>query len=387
VKTHLIFDLGGTLIFDPYDGTLAKLSARPLRDKLEIIIGRDDVDSFLGRWRVENSTYNFPFASHFLQEEAWIARAAWPNYSRGSISDVEAFPSWTIEVLQTYRRVALDVIRSQSHLEDLRTALGAARERGYRLSVASNDRYFATAAMLAASDLINLFDFIATSEGLSFETEGAEKPSAIFFEALQRSTGLPFDQCNTYYIGDDETRDIASTKGLNIRTIRFLGNVSESKSWLDNRRTTAADFAFANYSEFLQLINSGVLEQSITRAVSQKTDRETHLGDGTTRLERKGTVLDRRTILRDLAVAAAGAAVWDGILSGAKPESWQTLIKLIPEKAPTFEERLGPFQLKAAKTLFGDHAEVVKLVGGRAHYQYPNEMHPDDEWACESVGV
>jgi hypothetical protein len=130
MQTHLIFDLGGTLIFDPFDATLAQLAKRPLRDKLEKIIVHADADGFLDRWRIENTKYNFQFASHFLQEEAWIARAAWLDYSQGKISNIEAFPSWTIEILQVYRHVALGVIRAQGHLKQLRTALRAAKERG-----------------------------------------------------------------------------------------------------------------------------------------------------------------------------------------------------------------------------------------------------------------
>lgn len=37
------------------------------------------------------------------------------------------------------------------------------------------------------------------------------------------------------------------------------------------------------------------------------------------------------------------------------------------------------------RTVFGADAEQLKIVGGRAHYQYPGTMHPDDRWACRTI--
>lgn len=261
MQTHLIFDLGGTLIFDPFDSVIEQFYREPLREKLAAAIDINEIETFLSEWRSQNAIYNFPFASHFLQEETWIARAMWPIYMRGKVLNVGTFPSWTIEVLQLYRSAALHSIRSQQHLGELRNALCAAKERGYRLSVASNDRYYATSAMLAAAGILDFFDFIGTSEGLSFDSDGAEKPSPAFFKAFERYTDLDFSRYNTLYVGDDETRDISSAKSLPLRTVRFFGNKSRSKSWLDNRDSTQADFSFENYSQLCELIHSGILER------------------------------------------------------------------------------------------------------------------------------
>lgn len=261
MHTHLIFDLGGTLIFDPFEQTLQRMAVGQYRQKVEAGLSSNAVDEFFNLWREENHNFNFPFASHFFQEEPWITRAAWPSYDRNEVVDKRTFPLWVTDVLATYRTLAMDVIASQPQLPSVREALQEAKTRGYRLSVASNDRYFATSAMLAAADLLRYFDFVATSEGLSFSVPGAEKPSKLFFEALQARANLQFESTNTLYIGDDESRDIKSTRGLPIRRIRFFGNKSASKSWLDNEATTEADFHFATYAELRDMITAGALEK------------------------------------------------------------------------------------------------------------------------------
>jgi FMN phosphatase YigB (HAD superfamily) len=261
MQTHLIFDLGGTLIFDPFDEVMRRFATLPLRRELMEALADDQIDKFLEQWRIENREYNFPFASHFLQEEPWIARASRTFYRSGAIPDKKSFPLWTAKVLQAYRMAAFEAIREQSHLPELRDALGIAKQMGFRLSVASNDRYFATSAMLEAAGVLDMFDLVATSEELSFDIPGAEKPSAKFFEALQSRIGLDFETSNTFYVGDDETRDIISTRNLPIRSIRFFGNKSQSKSWLDNPGTTAASFAFEKYADLSDIIKSRKLEK------------------------------------------------------------------------------------------------------------------------------
>ena len=259
-RVHLIFDLGGTLIFDPFEDVISRLAKTPLRERLEAGLQGHVVDTFLKNWKTENANSNFKFASHFLQEDTWISRAAWPMYEVGAIRSRAQFPIWIAEILGLYRLLAVEVIANQGHLKDLRRALAAAQDKKYYLSVASNDRYFAASTMLSAAGILQYFDHVVTSEGLSFRVAGAEKPSRIFFDAFETSTGLRFNKIDTLYIGDDETRDIKSTADLPIRSCRFFGNPSRSSVWVDNARITAADLQFANYSELLALIETGRFE-------------------------------------------------------------------------------------------------------------------------------
>ena len=41
--------------------------------------------------------------------------------------------------------------------------------------------------------------------------------------------------------------------------------------------------------------------------------------------------------------------------------------------------------LRLVRDLIADRGEVIKVVGGKAHYRYPNRLHPDDEWARDTI--
>lgn len=258
--THLIFDLGGTLISDPFEGVLKKLSDLPYREMLETAIADGNIDDFLSAWKYENRNHDFPFASHFMQEEFWISRAAWPFYKAGQITSKRLFPVWIANILSTYRAIALEAIEEQTHLPELRTALDTATAKGYTLSVASNDRYFATSAMLSAANILSKFRFTVTSEELSFTVSGAEKPSPVFFETLLSVMGINEHNTTVFYLGDDEERDIRGVENTPIIGVRFLGNSSASCNWLDLTARTQAPIRFSNYRELNEMILSGVFD-------------------------------------------------------------------------------------------------------------------------------
>jgi hypothetical protein len=95
-------------------------------------------------------------------------------------------------------------------------------------------------------------------------------------------------------------------------------------------------------------------------------------------------MISRRDFLAGVAAGVAGNAAYAGLLTGVRPSTWERLIDFIFTETPKFEYRY-PDHLMAAKSLFGEQGDIVKLVGGRAHYQYPDAMHPDDQWACDTI--
>ena len=198
-------------------------------------------------------------ATSFRRKSGLHARLG-PRMNSGKVVSKKLFPIWTTQLLSTYRAVALDVIANQPHLPDLRYALSVATKRGYVLSVASNDRFFSTTAMLDAAGILGYFNCVLTSEGLSFTNPGAEKPSRLFFDALHKELGLKFEISRLFYIGDDETRDVRSVQDLHIKSVRFFGNPSSSKSWLDNQENTQANFSYSNYGELASLIDDNAFE-------------------------------------------------------------------------------------------------------------------------------
>ena len=172
---------------------------------------------FLEDWARVNNELNFPFAAHFLQEEAFIWQAI-----LGRIEDVEPaaradLPLVLAELLLAYRSLARRAIAEQAHLPALRAMLADLTGRGVVLGVASNDREYATRALLAWSGLAPSFRFVFTSEGLSRRYEGAEKPSPVFFEAVKREAGIAPGQDRCYYVGDDEKRDVETPRACWLR--------------------------------------------------------------------------------------------------------------------------------------------------------------------------
>src|SRR5438105_4115971 len=94
----------------------------------------------------------------------------------------------------------------------------------------------------------------------------------------------------------------------------------------------------------------------------------------------------RRTWLAGGVAASATAGVignsaYAGMLSLL--DGLKVFTRFFPNEPPRFDKRF-PENVPAARVLFPDDRSV-KLVGGRAHYQYPNSMHPDDNWACDTI--
>ncbi len=240
-RAFVLFDLGGTLIFDPFAEVLSRLEEDLRAGRTRSPFPADAVGRFLEDWARVNNELNFPFAAHFLQEEAFIWQAI-----LGRIEDVEPaaradLPLVLAELLLAYRSLARRAIAEQAHLPALRAMLADLTGRGVVLGVASNDREYATRALLAWSGLAPSFRFVFTSEGLSRRYEGAEKPSPVFFEAVKREAGIAPGQDRCYYVGDDEKRDVETPRACGFGTIRLLVEAGSAKSWVDDPAHSSAD--------------------------------------------------------------------------------------------------------------------------------------------------
>lgn len=237
----VLFDLGGTLIFDPFPEVLSGLERELRTGRIRSPFPADAIAAFLNDWTSVNNELNFPFAAHFLQEEVFI----WQAILR-RIEDVDPavradLPVVIAELLLAYRAHARAVIGGQRHLGVLRAMLAGLTDRGVVLGVASNDREYATPALLDWAGLAPFFRFVFTSEGLSRRHEGAEKPSPAFFEAVKQEVGLAAGHSRTYYVGDDESRDVETPAACGFKTIRLLLASDPAKTWVDNSPHSAAD--------------------------------------------------------------------------------------------------------------------------------------------------
>lgn len=257
--TTLIFDLGGTLIANPFAEAFDRI-----KDQLSEItpgaLGSEEIVRFLDAWKLVDRNLSFPFASHFLQEEQFIAVAAWRSFQSTHRLKSGDYLHWQATVLDRYRREALRVVAQQEGLPAVRGALSAAKRRGYRLAVGSNDRCWAPGAMLEAAGLLEYFDHVASSEALSFAAPGAEKPTATFFRQLEVEMAIQFTKSHTYYVGDDEVRDIRSVTDLPLTPVRYFGGTPQSTSWLDTPPETVAPHSFSHFDEFHAMIERGVFD-------------------------------------------------------------------------------------------------------------------------------
>ena len=252
-RAFVLFDLGGTLIFDPFPEVLSRLEQDLGAGRIRSPFRANRIGMFLDDWATVNNEVNFPFAAHFLQEEVFI----WQTILR-RIEDVDPsvradLPLLIAELLLAYRSLAREVVAEQSHLGMLRKMLTGLTDRGVILGVASNDREYATRALLAWAGLAPFFRFVFTSEGLSRRYVGAEKPSPVFFEAVKREVGLASGHAQCYYIGDDEKRDVEAPRACGVTTIRLLMEAASAKSWVDDPPRSAADHVVRSLDELAHL--------------------------------------------------------------------------------------------------------------------------------------
>jgi FMN phosphatase YigB (HAD superfamily) len=251
-----LFDLGGTLINDPFTDTLTVLrkSTRP-HDVGLPELPEGTFDLFLEEWAKENASYNFPLASHFLQEEIWIIRALGRLSGRDLVRPAEISTAAPL-LLARYRLYVKEVVASQKQLPAIRAALKILQDDNLTVGVASNDRQFATQSMLAWSQLDSYFKWIFTSEGLSTPENPIEKPQALFFKSLEEKitrTQGPIQK--KIYIGDNERNDVEAPKRLGYITVRFKNSSNpKNTTWLDDRAVTQASYCYSSAEELPDLI-------------------------------------------------------------------------------------------------------------------------------------
>jgi len=252
-RAFVLFDLGGTLIFDPFPEVLSRLERDLRAGRLRSPFPAKSIDTFMVEWATVNNEVNFPFAAHFLQEEVFIWQAILRRIEDADPSVRADLPVVIAELLAAYRKLALEVVAGQRHLGALRQILAGLADDGVTLGVASNDREYATQALLAWAGLAPHFRFVFTSEGLSQRYKGAEKPSPAFFEAVRREAGLAADHPQSYYVGDDETRDVVTPRARGFKTIRFLVAADPAKTWVDNPAQSSADHVARSVEDLAQL--------------------------------------------------------------------------------------------------------------------------------------
>ena len=257
----VLFDNGGTLIDDPFPVVIQALRSTWAESKiLSNYFTQATFRTFLELWAKENATVDFPFASHFLQEERWIISALSQGMGVSAV-DSQTIPFVSPIILNIYRKLAKEAIERQTQLPTLRSELSSLNSCAQVvLGVASNDRDYATRAMLSWAGLDTLFDAIVTSEKLSTSGSVIEKPNPLFFTSaeemvLRQISRKSFRQ--KIYVGDNEKNDIEAARPLGYLTVRyFSGSKSATNIWMNSPDHTSATVSYRRPNELGKVIRS-----------------------------------------------------------------------------------------------------------------------------------
>lgn len=255
----VLFDNGGTLTDDPFEDAIELLRSERVLADLEAA-GLPPVlsDRFLDLWCEENDSHSFPFASHFIQEETWIGRALMRLGDAEGRPDPGEVPELAPRILRRYRAVVRRLVAAQPQVGPLIAVLRSLKERGCIVGVASNDRTFATRALMAWTGYASFLDFVLVSEELSTAAERIEKPDPRFFaRSLERLGERGMTPSRVVYVGDSEANDISAPRSLGFTTVRYINrNNPKSRAWLDHSQTTAADYVYRSVDELPALFDT-----------------------------------------------------------------------------------------------------------------------------------
>jgi len=255
-----VFDNGGTIIDDPFPESLLRLRAQAESGEFSSLPICEEICLLVfDHWEHHNRTYTFPLASHFLQEEVWILRALLTLSEKNVLARAD-IPLIAPPLLYAYRRAAKTVIAAKPTHRFMASALEKIRRAGGKCCVASNDREFATRAMLGWAGLLDKFDWVVTSEGLSgLAGELVEKPNQRFFELLESTAlgdGESTEGRKLIYVGDSEQNDIRVPGQRGYTTVRYINSTNDSSAvWIDATKNTAADYSFTSASEIPDLVD------------------------------------------------------------------------------------------------------------------------------------
>lgn len=241
----IVFDNGNTMVFDPFDEikeTVSKSAEEIARHDYGFQL---DTSKFLEAWSEANATIDFPFSSHFSQEEPFVQAGL-----KAAGVDDSIRPFLSLSILSEYRKQFREVLKNSSRSVELREVLQTLRQGGKHLAVISNDRDFATRSMMAWMGIHDLFDHFLTSEEI-----GVEKPDPKVFAIAAERFGKSVS--DIIYVGDDPERDVKCGHEAGVKTILYVPPqmFRTSKSWRSySQLNQEPDATIDNFRDLLVVI-------------------------------------------------------------------------------------------------------------------------------------
>ncbi len=239
----IVFDQGNTLVFDPFILILdhIKSEVSEILKKFSKNITAKDIRS---NWVLANSKIDYPFISHFAQEEPIIIKML-------DLLKIDPLTQSRIapKILYLYRKNLPKFTQKTSDKEKLHKVLSYLQSKQKRLGIFSNDREFDLQANLQLLEIKNYFEYIRSSEDLK-----VEKPDQRVFEDIQ--THFREKPEDIIYIGDDPIRDVQAAKEYGMKAIWLKLDNKYNEKWRDYSKKPACqpDAVISDIKELLHII-------------------------------------------------------------------------------------------------------------------------------------
>jgi len=239
----IAFDLGNTLVPDPFDKTISRKSVefRSAFAKHGISLASKAIAD---AWSEANSAVHGPHMCHFFQEAPILSHFLEKLGIDGALR-----PDISASLLIAYRSALKTVVVSDPAAAEAREALAALRRSGKRLIVFSNGRQRFVELLLQWTGLAGYFDMITASEKI-----GIEKPDPRTFSYMLNALGTPPER--SAYVGDDMANDIVPSMKAGMKGILFKPSTAVSTPWrnYDAKVKTRPDAAISSLGALLQII-------------------------------------------------------------------------------------------------------------------------------------
>jgi HAD superfamily hydrolase (TIGR01549 family) len=239
----IAFDLGNTLILDPFDKVL-RMKAFEMRRALSEAGYTCSESEIAGAWSEANRSIDYPFICHFYQEPPIISQCL--DFLRVAKRDK---PSLITKLLVTYRSGLKAAITGDGRLADIRDALSMLSGSGKRLAVFGNGRMKSHELFLGWAGLAGHFRTISGSEKI-----GIEKPDSRAFNYILKSLGTA--PARSMYVGDDPVNDVAGAKAAGLVAVRYVPAIQASMPWRNYgaKAKIEPDAVIHSFQELPQLV-------------------------------------------------------------------------------------------------------------------------------------
>ncbi|MBN2330832.1 MAG: HAD family hydrolase [Candidatus Aenigmarchaeota archaeon] len=214
----IAFDVGNTLITDPFDRVL-KMKAFELKRAFSQAGYTFSAGEITDAWSEANKRVNYPFISHFYQEPG-ILRYCMDllKVSGHERQDV------ITQLIIIYRSGLKPVITTDRQIKGVKKAIAELGAMGKRLIVFGNGRQRDTELCLSWTGLRSHFGTVTSSEKL-----GIEKPDPRVFSYILKALGT--DPGRSMYVGDEPLNDICPAKRAGMLAIQFITKDHVSTPW------------------------------------------------------------------------------------------------------------------------------------------------------------